>query len=86
MYLGLSFQLSLWLQLFMASCSLTLLSLVAQMVKHLPAMQEIRVQSLGQEDPLEKGNGSPLQYPCLENSMDEGAWWATVHGVAKSWT
>ena len=56
------------------------------MVKHLPAMQEIRVQSLGQEDPLEKGNGSPLQYPCLENSMDEGAWWATVHGVAKSWT
>ena len=65
---------------------LTFLSLVAQMVKHLPAMQEIRVQSLGQEDPLEKGNGSPLQYPCLENSMDGGAWWATVHGVAKSWT
>ena len=32
------------------------------------------------------GNGNPLQYPCLENSMDRGAWWATVHGVAKSWT
>ena len=31
-------------------------------------------------------NGSPLQYACLENSMDWGAWWATVHGVAKSWT
>ena len=31
-------------------------------------------------------NGSPLQYSCLENSMDRGAWWATVHGVAKSWT
>ena len=31
-----------------------------------------------------KGNGSPLQYSYLENSMDGGAWWATVHGVAKS--
>ena len=31
------------------------------------------------------GNGTPLQYSCLENPMD-GAWWATVHGVAKSWT
>ena len=28
------------------------------------------------------GNGNPLQYSCLENSMDGGAWWATVHGVA----
>ena len=32
------------------------------------------------------GNGNPLQYSCLENSMDRGTWWATVHGVAKSWT
>ena len=31
------------------------------------------------------GNGNPLQYSCLENSMDRGAWGATVHGVAKSW-
>ena len=31
-----------------------------------------------------EGNGNPLQYPCLENPMDQGAWWATVHGVAKS--
>ena len=31
------------------------------------------------------GNGNPLQYSCLENPMDRGAWWATVHGVAKSW-
>ena len=31
-------------------------------------------------------NGNPLQYSCLENSMDRGAWWTTVHGVAKSWT
>ena len=33
-----------------------------------------------------KGNGNPLKYSCLENSMDGGAWWATVHGVAKSHT
>ena len=33
-----------------------------------------------------EGNGNPLQYSCLENHMDRGAWWATVHGVAKSWT
>ena len=32
------------------------------------------------------GYGTPLQYSCLENSMDRGAWWAIVHGVAKSWT
>ena len=31
-----------------------------------------------------EGNGNPLQYSCLENSMDGGAWWATVHGIAKS--
>ena len=30
------------------------------------------------------GNGSPLQWSCLENPMDRGAWWATVHGVTKS--
>ena len=33
-----------------------------------------------------KGNGNPLQYSCLENPMDGGAWWAAVHGVAKSQT
>ena len=33
-----------------------------------------------------KGNGNPLQYSCLGNPMDRGAWWATVHGVAKSRT
>ena len=32
------------------------------------------------------GNGKPLQYSCLENPMDGGAWWATVHGVAMSWS
>ena len=33
-----------------------------------------------------KGNGYPLQYSCLENSMDRRAWWSTVHGIANSWT
>ena len=60
-------------------------SLVAQRVKNLPAMQETQVRSLGQEDPLEKGMAT-LQYSCLENSMDRGAWQVTVHGVTKSWT
>ena len=44
----------------------------------LPAMQETQVQSLGQEDPLEQGNGYQLQYSCLENSkQDRGALTAT---------
>ena len=38
------------------------------------------------ERSLGGGNGNPFQYSCLENPMDRGAWWATVHGVAKSWT
>ena len=47
-------------------------------------MQETRVQSLGWEDPLGGENGNPLQYSCLENLMDRGAWWAALHGVAES--
>ena len=35
---------------------------------------------------LGEGNGNPLQYPCLENPMDRGAWWAPVHGVRRSQT
>ena len=61
-------------------------SLVAQSAKHLPAMQETWVRSLGWEDPLEKEYGNPLQYSGLENSMDGGAWWAIVHGITKSRT
>ena len=57
-------------------------SLVAQMVKNLPEMQETWVWSLGQEDALEKGYTA---HSCiLENPMDRGAWWATVHTVAQS--
>ena len=56
------------------------------MVKNLPTMQESQVQSLGQEGPLEKGMTNPLQYSCLENFMNRGAWWATVYVVVKSRT
>ena len=45
-------------------------------------MQETWVRSLDQEDPLEKGMA--IQYSCLENPIDRGAWWATVHRVTKS--
>ena len=54
------------------------------MVKNPPAMQEIRIRSLGQEYPLEKGVVYPLFYSCLENSTDRGTRWATVHVVAES--
>ena len=56
---------------------------ITQSVKHLPAMWETWVQSLGWEVPLEQENGSPLQYSCLENPLDRGVWRATVHGIAR---
>ena len=46
-------------------------------------MQEMQVQSLGQEDPLEKGIGNLLQYFCLENLMDRGARQPTVQGLQR---
>ena len=49
-------------------------------------MQETWLQSLGQEDPSGEGNGYALQYSCLENPMDRGAWLATVHAVAENQT
>ena len=60
-------------------------SLVVQMVKNLPTVWETWVWSRSGRLPGE-GNGNPLQYSCLENPMDGGAWWATVQGVAKSET
>ena len=51
--------------------------------KELPAVQEMWVQSLGQEDPPGKGNGNPLQYSSLGNPADRRAWWATVPGATK---
>ena len=62
---------------------------VALVVKNPHAnAEDIRDAGLipGQEDPLEEGVANPLQYSCLENPMDRGAWWATVHGVTKSRT
>ena len=58
-------------------------SLIAQLVKNLPAMQETLVGFLGWEDPLEKGKSKvyPLQYSGLENSM-----YCLVHGISKSQT
>ena len=52
----------------------------------LPAMQEMRVWSLRSRQSPGGGHGNPLQYSGLENTMDRGAWRATVHGVAKSRT
>ena len=54
------------------------------MMKNLPAVWETWVQSLGREDPLEKGMATHSNILAWKNSMDRGAWWATVHGVAKS--
>ena len=61
---------------------------MAQIVKNLPVMEETRVRSLGPEDTPgeENSNTTPVFFTCLKNSMDSGAWWATVYGVAKSWT
>ena len=59
---------------------------MAQTVKNLPAMQETGVRSLGWQDPLKKGMAVHSWYSLLENLMNRGAWWATVHMVAKSRT
>ena len=54
------------------------------MVKNTPAMQEMQVRSLGQEDPLEEGMAThSSQYSCLENPIDRGSWWASVHRIAE---
>ena len=65
-------------------------SLVAQMVKNLPAVQETWIRSLGLEDALEEEMAAQychfqeiLQYFCLENPMDRGARQPTVHGVER---
>ena len=61
-------------------------SLVAQMVKNLPAVWKTWVRSLGGEDPLEEGIATHSSILAWRISMDRGSWWATVHGVAKSQT
>ena len=71
-----------WLKRLSSSSS----SMVAQMVKNLPSMQEIWVLITRSGRSLGEGNGKPLQYSCLNYSMDRRARQATVHGIAKSWT
>ena len=61
-------------------------SLVVQLVKNLPAMQETWVQSLGWEDPQKKGMATHSSIVAWRISMDRGAWQTTVHRVAKSET
>ena len=62
-------------------------SLLAQTVKNLPPVQETGDQCRsGSRGSTGRENSSPLQCSCLENSMDRGTWWATVHGVTKSQT
>ena len=58
--------------------------LVVQRLKRLRAMWETWVQSLGQEDPLEKEMATHSSISCLENPMNRGAWQAMVYGVTKS--
>ena len=64
-------------------------SQVAQWVKNLPAVEEVQTDTsliprLGRSPG--RGHENPPQYSRLENPMDRGSWWATVHRVAKSWT
>ena len=61
-------------------------SLVVQMVKNPPAMRDTWVRFLGWEDPLEDGMATHSSILAWRILMDRGAWWATVHGVAKSQT
>ena len=61
-------------------------SVVAQMIKNLPATWETWVQSLGWEDPLKEGMATHSSILAWRIPTDRGAWQATVHGVLKSWT
>jgi len=58
-------------------------SLVAQLIKNLPARWETWVQSLAWRRTSGEGNGTPLQYSCLENPMNREAWWGTVHPASQ---
>ena len=74
MYMGGAGVLSLWWAGPCQDVFSKILSLVAQRLKHLPAMRETGVQSLGWEDSPGAGNGNPLQYSSLENPMEGEAW------------
>ena len=78
----LSVYLSLWINKYVWNISYRA-SLVAQMVNNLPAMQEIRFDLWVRKIPWRR-EWQPLQYSCLENSTDRGAWRATANGVTES--
>ena len=59
-------------------------SLVSQLVRNLPAMQETLDSIPGLGGSPGEGNGKPLQYSCLENPMDRRAWWATALGITRA--
>ena len=59
---------------------------MAVTVKNPPAIRETWVQSLGWEDLLEEGMATHSSILAWRVPMDRGAWWATVHNIAKSWT
>ena len=58
---------------------------MALVVKNL-AVNERDLRDAGSTPGSGRGHGNPFRYSCLENPIDRGAWWATVHGVTKSWT
>ena len=75
-----------WVVVLVLTYRLSFLSLVAQMVKNLSAMQETQARSLGGEDVLEKETATHSSILAWENPIDEGAWKAIDHGVTKSRT
>ena len=50
------------------------------------SQSQTQLKQLSMHACIGEGNGNPLQYSCLENSRDEGAWWGAIYGVAQSWT
>ena len=62
---------------------MNLTSVIKVVCKNLPAIQEMEVRSLGQEDPQEEGMAIHSSYSCQENCMDRGAWRAAVHGLQR---
>ena len=78
---------SLTVQTFVSKITSQLFNtLCLSLIKNLPAMLETSVQFPRSGRSPEEGHDNSLQYSYLENSMDRESWWATVHGVAKSWT
>ena len=65
--------------------SLLLNMLSRLVITFLPRSKRLLI-SWWQSPSAGEGNGNPLQYSCLENPMDRGAWWAAAHGVAEGWT